>query len=86
MKHDTFDKYPADSLELPTQALLTTWDCLPDFRNDLVLVGGLAVRYLTKPPAEGLPGPVTLDVDFGVSIAADGGAYPGSWPRSETKT
>jgi len=42
-----------------------------------VLVGGLAVRYLTKPPAEGLPGPVTLDVDFGVSIAADSGAYPG---------
>jgi hypothetical protein len=77
MKHDTFDKYPADSLELPTQALLTTWDCLPDFRNDLVLVGGLAVRYLTKLPAEGLPGAVTLDVDFGVSIAASGGAYPG---------
>ena len=77
MKHDTFDKYPADSLELPTQALLTTWDCLPDYRDDLVLVGGLAVRFLTKPPAEGLPGPVTLDVDLGVSIAADGGAYPG---------
>jgi len=77
MKHDTFDKYPADSLELPTQALLTTWDCLPDYRDDLVLVGGLAVRYLTRPPAEGSPGPVTLDVDFGVSLAADGGAYPG---------
>lgn len=77
MKHDTFDKYPADSLELPTQALLTTWDCLPDFRDDLVLVGGLAVRFLTKLPAEGFPGAVTLDVDFGVSIAADGGPYPG---------
>lgn len=77
MKHDTFDKYAADSLELPVQALLTTWNCLPDFRDDLVLVGGLAVRYLTRLPAEGLPGPVTLDVDFGVSLAADGGAYPG---------
>jgi hypothetical protein len=77
MKHDTFGKYLSYDLELPTQALLTTWDCLPDYRDDLVLVGGLAVRYLTKPPAEGLPGPVTLDVDFGVSIAADGGAYPG---------
>jgi hypothetical protein len=77
MKHDTFDTYPPDSLELPTQALLTTWDCLPDYRDDLVLVGGLAVRYLTKEPAEGLPGAVTLDVDFGVSLAADGGAYPG---------
>ncbi len=77
MKHDTFDKYPKDSLELPTQALLTTWDCLPEYRDDLVLVGGLAVRYLTREPAEGLPGAVTLDVDFGVSLAADGGSYPG---------
>ncbi len=78
MKHDTFDKYPADSLELPTQALLTIWDCLPDFREDLVLVGGLAVRFLTKPPLEGMPGAVTLDVDFGVSLAAEsGGGYPG---------
>ena len=78
VKHDTFDKYPADSLELPTQALLTIWDCLPDFREDLVLVGGLAVRFLTKPPMEGMPGAVTLDVDFGVSIAAEsGGGYPG---------
>ena len=77
MKHDTFKKYPADSLELPTQALLTTWDCLPDYRDDLVLVGGLAVRFLTNPPATGTPGPVTLDVDLGVSIAAEGGAYPG---------
>jgi len=77
MKHDTFEKYRADSLELPQQALLTTWDCLPDYRDDLVLVGGLAVRHLTKPPVEGLPGAVTLDVDFGVSLAAGGGAYPG---------
>lgn len=78
MKHDTFDKYPADSLELPTQALLTIWNCLPDFREDLVLVGGLAVRFLTKPPMEGMPGAVTLDVDFGVSLAAEsGGGYPG---------
>ncbi len=78
MKHDTFDKYPVDSLELPTQALLTIWDCLPDFREDLVLVGELAVRFLTKPPIEGMPGAVTLDVDFGVSLAAEsGGGYPG---------
>ena len=64
MKHDTFDKYPADSLELPTKALLTIWDCLPDFRAELVLVGGLAVRFLTKPPGAGEPGAVTLDVDL----------------------
>lgn len=77
MKHDTFDKYPADSLELPSRALLTTWDCLPEFRSDLVLVGGLAIRHLTKPPTEGVPGAVTLDVDFGVNFVVEAGAYPG---------
>ena len=77
MKHDTFDQYPPDRLDLPTQALLTIWDCLPDYQNDLVLVGGLAVRFLTKAPADGMPGPITLDVDLGISIDADGGFYAG---------
>ncbi len=75
MKHGTYAQYPVDSMNLPQRALLTIWDCLADYRNDLVLVGGLAVRHLTKPPAEGMPGPVTLDVDFGISIAAEGGGY-----------
>jgi hypothetical protein len=77
MKQDTFDQYPPDKVGLPEQALLTIWDCLPDYREDLVLVGGLAVRYLTKPPVGGQPGAVTLDVDLGISMAAEGGAYPG---------
>lgn len=77
MKHDTFEKYPADSLELPAQALLTIWDCLADYRDDLVLIGGLAIRHLTHPPKKGMPGPVTLDVDFGISIGASGGSYAG---------
>ena len=77
MKQDTFDKYPPDKVGLPEQALLTVWDCLPDYRDDLVLVGGLAVRYLTQPPAGGQPGAVTLDVDLGISMAAEGGSYPG---------
>ncbi len=38
-------------------------------------MGGLAVRHLTQPPAEGMPGPVTLDVDFGISIGAGGDMY-----------
>ncbi len=75
MKHDTFDKYPADSLDLTQRALLTTWDCLSDFRDDLVLVGGLAVRYLTRRAEEGLPDAVTLDVDFGISIGTSNGMY-----------
>ena len=75
MKHDTFDKYPSDSLDLTQRALLTTWDCLSDFRNDLVLVGGLAVRYLTRRAEVGLPDAVTLDVDFGISIGTSNGMY-----------
>jgi predicted nucleotidyltransferase len=75
MKHDTFDKYPAGSFDLPQRALLTTWDCLADYRDDLVLVGGLAVRHLTRRAEEGLPDAVTIDVDFGVSIGTSGGMY-----------
>jgi hypothetical protein len=75
MKHGTFQEYVHADLELPQQALLTAWDCLADYRDDLVLVGGLAVKHLTRPPEAGMPGPVTLDVDFGISIAASGGAY-----------
>jgi hypothetical protein len=75
MKHDTFEKYAKSDLHLPQQALLTAWDCLTAYREDLVLVGGLAIKHLTHSPAEGMPGPVTLDVDFGISIGASGGSY-----------
>jgi hypothetical protein len=76
VKFDRYDKYLAADTSLPPRALLTTWDCLADFHDDLVLVGGLAVRFLSKSPAAGQPGPVTLDVDFAVSIAVDGGLGP----------
>ena len=58
MKFDTYDKYLATDTELAPQALLTAWDCLAAFRDDLVLVGGLAVRYLTQAPPAGNAGPV----------------------------
>jgi hypothetical protein len=35
----------------------------------------LAVKYLTKQGGGLLPGPVTMDVDFGVTLAAEGGQY-----------
>lgn len=75
MKHETFGEYSADAMDLPQRALLTTWDCLAAYREDLVLVGGLAIRHLTQTPEDGMPGPVTLDVDFGISIAASSGMY-----------
>ena len=45
------------------------------YHNDLVLVGGLAVHYLTRRDLSGLPGAVTLDVDFGITLGASGGQY-----------
>jgi len=35
----------------------------------------LAMKNLTKPGAGLLPGPVTMDVDIGVTLAAEGGQY-----------
>lgn len=75
MKHDTFEAYAKSDLQLPQQALLTAWDCLTAYRDDLVLVGGLAIKHLTHLPQDGMAGPVTLDVDFGIKIAASGGMY-----------
>lgn len=76
MKFETYDKYLAADTNLPPRALLTAWECLAPFREELVLVGGLAVRYLTNPPAAGQPGAVTLDVDFGVSLGIGGEMGP----------
>ena len=75
MKHDTFEKYAAMNTDLPERALLTAWDCLSRYHEDLVLAGGLAIKYLTHPPAEGLPGSVALDVDFGIYLGASAGQY-----------
>lgn len=76
MKYETYDKYLAADTNLPPRALLTAWECLAPFREDLVLIGGLAVRYLTKLPAAGQLAAVTLDVDFGVSLGIGGEMAP----------
>ena len=65
-KFSSFAEYPPRSLAGAEAALLTAWASLERFHDDLVLVGGLAVRYLTKQGAGLLPGPVTMDVDLGV--------------------
>jgi hypothetical protein len=74
-KFASFADYPERSLAGAEAALLTAWASLSRYHNDLVLVGGLAVKYLTKPGAGLLPGPVTMDVDLGVTLAAEGGQY-----------
>jgi predicted nucleotidyltransferase len=74
-KFGTFRQYPKDSLASAEKALLTVWRSLERYHNELVLVGGLAVHYLTKRTAADIPGAVTMDVDFGISLAASGGQY-----------
>jgi len=73
-KFATFADYPKESLPSAEAALLTAWRSLERYHDDLALVGGLAVHYLTR-PAAGLLGAVTMDVDFGVALGASGGQY-----------
>jgi len=74
-KFASFAEYPPRSLAGAEAALLTAWASLERFHAEFVLVGGLAVKYLTRQGGGLLPGPVTMDVDFGVTLAAEGGQY-----------
>ena len=74
-KLGTFGEYPKESLPSAEAALLTAWRSLDRYHEDIVLVGGLAVHYLTKRGLAGLPGAVTMDVDFGIALGASGGQY-----------
>jgi len=74
-KFASFADYPRESLPSAEAALLTAWRSLERYHDDLVLVGGLAVHYLTKRAVAGLPAAVTMDVDFGISLAASGEQY-----------
>jgi hypothetical protein len=77
-KFSRFAEYPPRSLAGAEAALLTAWASLERFHNDLVLVGGLAVKYLTTQRAGLLPGPVTMDVDLGVKLGAEAGGQYGT--------
>jgi hypothetical protein len=77
-KFSSFAEYPPRSLAGAEATLLTAWASLERFHDDLVLVGGLAVRYLTTQGAGLLPGPVTMDVDLGVALVAEAGGQYGS--------
>jgi hypothetical protein len=77
-KFSSFAEYPPRSLAGAEAALLTAWASLERFHDDLVLVGGLAVKYLTRQAAGLLPGPVTMDVDLGVALGAEAGGQYGS--------
>lgn len=73
-KFGTFEEYPKDGLMSAQAALLTAWRSLERYHDDLVLVGGLAVHYLTRRDFPGLHA-ITMDVDFGISLGASGEQY-----------
>src|SRR5438067_13040948 len=74
-KFGTFQDYPNDSVPVAEATLLTAWRTLARYHDDLVLVGGLAVHYLTQRDLPSLPGAVTMDVDFAITLGASGGQY-----------
>lgn len=77
-KFGNVSQYPPRSLNSAEAALLTAWRSMDRYWNDLVLVGGLAVHYLTRREVPGLPGAVTMDVDFGISLGIEGGGMYGT--------
>lgn len=74
-KFGQYHDYPARGIDDAIAALLTVWPSLCRYHEDLVLVGGLAVHCLTKQSAGGYPRAVTMDADFGISMAAGGDLY-----------
>ena len=74
-KFGTFSEYPPRSLVSAEAALLTAWRSLERYHDDLALVGGLAIYYLTRRDVADLPGAVTMDVDFGITLGISGGQY-----------
>ncbi|HEY8903502.1 MAG TPA: hypothetical protein VIM48_07330 [Chthoniobacterales bacterium] len=77
MKYETYGEYDPYRTGLAESALLTVWAGLGNWRDELVLVGGLVPKYLCGNHGEtrALPRPATLDVDLGIALAADGGQY-----------
>ena len=69
-----FDEYPAHGILTASAALVKAWSALENFHSDLTVVGGLAIYFHTRDKEHPLYRPTpTLDVDFGITLAADAG-------------
>ena len=62
------DYIPAQT-GLAERLLLEVWSRLGDYHEYLVLIGGLAPRYIIPRHSAPAPHAGTLDVDLGISIA-----------------
>ena len=70
----SLDDYSLRGLQAAERALFLAWDALENFREDLVVVGGLAIHYHTRERKHPVfPSTATLDVDFGISLGTDAG-------------
>src|SRR3989339_79635 len=67
-KPDTMAGYQTVQTELAERVLLEAWSLLGDYRDYLVLIGGLVPRYLC-PGVLADPHCGSMDVDFGISLA-----------------
>ncbi len=72
-KPKTAEGYSREGTDLAERVLLDVWSRLGDFREHLVLVGGLAPRYIVRQAGESpFPAPPphvgTVDVDLAVSL------------------
>lgn len=80
-KPQSYISYSDGKTELAESVLLEVWASLGEFHKDMVLVGGLAPRYLVRfsPGDRNIPPHCgTMDVDFGLSLAiADKKTYGG---------
>lgn len=74
-KYDQYNQYPSRGLYAAEAALLSVWPTLARHHDDVVLVGGLAVHYLTRGQSKAWPGAITMDVDLGLSLVVDDDRY-----------
>jgi hypothetical protein len=74
MKKEFYSDYTEKDTLLSEAGLLTVWAILQDFRDELVLVGGLVPRYLCRQQTGELQA-VTMDVDLGICLAMSSGIY-----------
>lgn len=74
MKLPNLQAYDRGHTELCERALVTVWNLLDDYREHLVLIGGLAPRYLCREGADSLA-VNTMDVDLGLAIGVRGTAH-----------
>ncbi len=78
------DDYPPEGVLSAEAALVAAWSSLENFHSDLVVIGGLAIHFHTRGKVDPFYRPTpTLDVDFGITLAADAGlAAPAAFALS----